>query len=166
MADWLCVCVCVCVCCRDAVGQDWNLSSAVVAWSAAHSNRPFRGVGWYFSPCVAWNASSIGTHTEQRLVASPSVGGDVSAWIGGRTLQPAPLNATQPTTPTSAAAAAFVLASVTHCGKGDLLALRVDGRGGEPRDTSSSRSVDFGMRDGGATGLTDLWWYASKMTHA
>ena len=114
-----------------SVGAAWNTSSSVVAWSAAHNNQTYSGVGWYRGAVEVPEAES-----KLQVVVAGWCGAKVSAWYDGR-----PLSRAQDVT--SASVAAFVLPDPTALtidrqrGAGEkppaplMLTLRVDG-GGTP----------------------------------
>lgn len=124
------------------VGQPWNLSSAVKARSAAHGNRTYKGVGWYFTACVDWPSNGSVSTIEKQLIATTSMAGDVnvSVWLGGTALTKGSANTS------SSSAVAFAAGQLGECGKGSMLAARLDG----------SSAAGF-------AGLDGLWWYAERV---
>ena len=112
---------------ETSVGARWNTSSSVAAWSAAHGNKTYAGVGWYR---VALEPQEAEAEGELHLVAADWCGVNITAWYDGQPLAGAQL-------PKSASAAAFVLpqpgTSDRRRGlkppKPRMLTVRVDGGG-------------------------------------
>lgn len=102
-----------------AIGQPWNASKPALAWSAAHANRTYVGVAWYFVACAGWPWASEGR--PPRLLATAAVGGSASAWLGGAALPRAATGV--------GGATAFRLGGAAACAEGGTLAVRCDGRG-------------------------------------